>query len=622
MEAIGRYRVEAEAGRGGAGSVYRCASPDGHPVAVKLLTAGRGATPRQLARFDREARALLKLRHPGVVALLDAGKHEGAPYLVLEWVEGETLGARLARRGALAVDEALELVGSLAEALAHCHAQGVLHRDLKPDNVLLRADTGQPCLTDFGLARELEPGGKDLTTTGAWLGTPGWWPPEQARGELDRIGPASDVYGLGGLLYAALTGVGPQAGRDMQHLLRAFERPPPPPSQHRPEVPGWVDALCLRALDPDPARRPPDAAAFAALLTAGPRRGAGARWLVAGALALGASAAAIAWSRREPAPLPGPAPSPVTPAPPPGPPPDDPLRRVEQVEGLLRDGWRLAQAGDFRGALLPLDQALALAPDHIMGLTRRGAVLVRAGEPERALRDLDRALALDPRNGHALYYRAYALELLGREVEALQAYDRVLEQDPNDAIALSARSNLRSLRGDFEGALQDARRARELAPERVELAVNLGSLLLQIGQPEAALPELDRAVELDPRATRAWSLRGAVRARLGQLPEAVQDFDRALEIDPDELPARVERGKLRLALGDPGGALGDLDRALAREPALADALASRGTALARLGRAREALADWDRALELQPGASWAGEVQREREALLQRQAGR
>ena len=275
---VGRYRIEREVARGGMGAVYRARTPEGRPVALKLLLAGRAASPLQRRRVTTEVQALLRLRHPHVVELLDAGEHRGelpgagvaasaakpgepgVPYLVMEWVQGETLAARLEREGPLPWAAAVEVTRQLAGALAHCHAQGVLHRDLKPANVMLRASDGAPLLTDFGLSKDLASEGS-LASTGAgsvrgrWLGTPGYWPPEQARGELDAIGPRSDLYGLGATLYAALTGSAPHTGESLSELLLALERPPDPPSRRHPGLPPWLDAVCLRALAIEPERR-------------------------------------------------------------------------------------------------------------------------------------------------------------------------------------------------------------------------------------------------------------------------------------------------------------------------------------------------------------------------------
>jgi len=270
VERIGPYEVVAELGRGGMGAVYRARDGrTGREVALKLLLAGRGAGERARRRTGTELRTLTRLRHPHVVPALDAGEHAGAPYLALGLVVGETLEARL-RRGPLGVEAAVRLGRELAGALEHVHGQGVLHRDLKPDNVLLRAADGAALLTDFGLALDLEASRSRVSKTGVFLGTPGYWPPEQARGELEGLGPAADVYGLGAVLYAALTGRPPVEGEAVVEYLEAvrFRRVPAVRSV-RPEVPAWLSEVCRRCLEPAPEDRYGSAAEVGRALAAG-----------------------------------------------------------------------------------------------------------------------------------------------------------------------------------------------------------------------------------------------------------------------------------------------------------------------------------------------------------------
>ncbi|MCA8926080.1 MAG: serine/threonine protein kinase, partial [Planctomycetes bacterium] len=250
---VGPYVLHSELGRGGMATVYRASDAAGEVVALKLLHLDLAGVPQSRQRFLREAQALTRLRHPGVVRLLDSGEHQGTPWLALEFVEGTSLQDRL-RRGPLAVDEAVRLAQQMASALAYVHGCGVLHRDLKPDNVLLRR--GQALLTDFGLALEEALEASRLTRTGAFVGTPGYWAPEQARGEKARIGPPSDVYGLGAVLYACLTGHAPVQASSIQEFLAKTEQVIPPPRAVRQDVPAWVSALCVRCLAQEPERRP------------------------------------------------------------------------------------------------------------------------------------------------------------------------------------------------------------------------------------------------------------------------------------------------------------------------------------------------------------------------------
>ena len=315
--------------------------PTGAARALKVLPS---PGPELLLRLQREGQALGRLSHPHVVRVHAAGVHEGLPWLSLDLIEGGDLAGRLAREGPLAPTEAARIVCDVARGLAAAHAVGVLHRDLKPENVLFTGE-GRAVLADFGLARVSGEG--SLTRTGELAGTPSYMAPEQVRGE--PADARTDVHGLGGLLYAALTGE-PPAGRGslLQVLERARDRAPAPPSSLRPGLPRELDAVCARALARDPAERYPAAAALAedleAWLRGAPRARGALRSLLgaaaaAGAIGLGALLWA-AWPRSgaPPAEPLGPAPATphsaaVSPVPSPVAPPGVWLERVRREGG-------------------------------------------------------------------------------------------------------------------------------------------------------------------------------------------------------------------------------------------------------------------------------------------------
>jgi serine/threonine-protein kinase len=261
----------AKGGRGGVGVVYRCRDPQGGDVAVKLLHPGASLDQRR--RFRLEVEALRRAGHPRVVRILGEGELDGAPYLVTEWVDGETLQQRLERTGPLPPRAAAALVASLCWAIEHLHARGLLHRDLNPQNVLLRGGSDDPLIIDFGLAKDLLPSASPTSSVrGRGLGTPAYWPPEQARGDVPAIGPRSDVYGLGGVLFSALTGHPPHRGETLLEQLAAPDRLPELPPRAREHVQRRVDprlwAVCMRALTPAQEGRQPTAAALAGELEA------------------------------------------------------------------------------------------------------------------------------------------------------------------------------------------------------------------------------------------------------------------------------------------------------------------------------------------------------------------
>ena len=278
---IGPYPLLGEIGRGAGGIVYRARDASlRRDVALKLLTSLGNPVRRE--RFAREARALAKLRHPNVVAIHHVGEHQGQAYMVLDLVDGESLQARLKRDGPLPPLEAARLAAVLARALHHVHARGVVHRDVKPANVLLSA--GTPLLTDFGLAKDLDAARPHLSREGYSMGTPGYWSPEQAQGHVERIGPASDVYSLGATLYAALTGAPPlRCGGSIPDAVAATCDEVPALASSRRPVPAALDAICARCLAKDPAARFASAEALALALDdvvaagAAPPPGAGVR---------------------------------------------------------------------------------------------------------------------------------------------------------------------------------------------------------------------------------------------------------------------------------------------------------------------------------------------------------
>jgi WD40 repeat protein/serine/threonine protein kinase len=266
---LGGYEVLEEIGRGGMGVVYLARQPGlDRLVALKVLR-GDHADSEHLARFRREAEALARLRHPGIVQVYEVGQDMERPFLALEYVEGGSLAARLAGAPLLA-RQAAGLAEALARAVQAAHEAGVVHRDLKPANVLLaRAEAGrgvalgepgaeifcEPKVADFGLAKRLQEGSA-LTQSGAIVGTPSYMAPEQARAQDGEVGPRTDVYSLGAVLYDALTGRPPfRAATVLQTLEQVCHTEPVPPAQLQPGVPRDLETVCLKCLHKEPGRR-------------------------------------------------------------------------------------------------------------------------------------------------------------------------------------------------------------------------------------------------------------------------------------------------------------------------------------------------------------------------------
>jgi tetratricopeptide (TPR) repeat protein len=256
------YEILSELGRGGMGVVYKARHVAlNRLVALKVLRAGAQASSEEVARFQREAQAVARLRHPNIVQIHDVGSRGGQPHFTMEFIEGGSLAQKLAGVPQPA-RQAAALVQTLARAVDVAHQNGVIHRDLKPANILLTADQ-TPKVSDFGLAKRVEVG-DGLTESGITLGTPSYTAPEQAQGKVREIGPAADVYSLGAILYEMLSGRPPfRAETSALTVMQVIADDPVPPARLNPKVPRDLETVCLQCLHKNPARRYASARALA-----------------------------------------------------------------------------------------------------------------------------------------------------------------------------------------------------------------------------------------------------------------------------------------------------------------------------------------------------------------------
>ncbi len=390
---LGRYDVLGTLGQGGMGVVLRGRAPDGSTVAIKVLK--ERSKREAFVRFDRERRLLAELDQAGFVPLLDAGESEQGPYIVMPLLEGGTLRSRL-DQGPLSVEDAVALATRLARALGRAHALGIVHRDVKPENVLFDA-AGAPFVADLGLAKHFAASASSalsvaLSKTGEFRGTAGYMPPEQMDGRTD-VGPEVDVFALGAVLHECITGKPPFSG---DNLFEVFDKVR---SGSARRLPGRVGAVVARALSLDPSKRYADGEALAQALEA---KGGRSLWplVLVPALVLAALAPFALGSRGKAAPDVAPVPS-AAPAVPVAAEAPRPERRAD------RPDWYLALPADERPSLpLPKNLSFGERPGEYVN-KKEGSVLVYVPATRFVMGTLDADSTEEERPPHRVELSSY-----------------------------------------------------------------------------------------------------------------------------------------------------------------------------------------------------------------------
>ena len=260
---LGKYTIDRQLGQGAMGVVYLAHQDDlQRPVALKLLLHGPHSSEAQRQRFEREARAIARLRHPNLVSVHEVGTYEGQPFFTMDYVDGMPLDVFVRERNITSTAVIADLCATLADAVQYAHDNGIVHRDLKPGNILVDR-TGKPVITDFGLAKDMD-AQTMFSMAGDVMGTPAFMSPEQAEGRVEHTGAHSDVYSLGAILYALLAGKPPFEGKTLvETLSQVIHDDPLPVSATNPRVEGELGSICLKAMEKEPALRYPSAGEMA-----------------------------------------------------------------------------------------------------------------------------------------------------------------------------------------------------------------------------------------------------------------------------------------------------------------------------------------------------------------------
>ncbi len=545
---IGPYEVLGELGRGSMGVVYRVRAPDGREAALKLLlkAADRGG----LARFEREKRLLSTLGlDEGFVGLLDSGTSSEAVWLLMPFVPGGTLRKRL-EAGPLGVDETVALGIQLATALGAAHEHGIVHRDVKPENVLFTRE-GRPVLADLGLAKHFDRGALgasqsiSLTRHGAVTGTVGYMAPEQLV-DARSAGPPADVFALGAVLYECLTGRTAFQGDSMVELFERVRSGVLEPIG-RTDAPRWLEAVLRQAVARDPLERFPDGGSFLRALRsqAGSRHtrplvaGAG-----AGAIVLAGVVALLLGTAAPPSldKLPKSAP-PIAPV---KPEPRPPVRLAPSLSAreLYELGSEKVRTGDFEGAIADLTKAIELDPSITVAWGQRGVARAKIGDFVGATGDATKTIELDPKLALAWFNRGEARGERGDREGAIADETRAIELDPRLAEAWFYRGRTRGNNGDLDGAIADSTKAIELDPKHALAWADRGAARGRKADMDGAFADLTQAIALNATLAEAWHNRAAVRAAKGDLDGAIADCERFLEVAPDDPEAPGARSWL------------------------------------------------------------------------------
>jgi tetratricopeptide (TPR) repeat protein len=490
---FGRYQILELLGRGGMGSVYAAHDPQlDRRVALKVPGFGT-ADGEVIDHFLREARIAAHFNDPHLCPVYEVGEVGGTYYLTMPVIEGQTLADLLRTRGPVPLKEAVRVTSTLARAMANAHSAGVIHRDLKPANIFLNT-YGQPVITDFGQARK-SASGTESAGVPEIVGSPAYMAPEQVSGEVAAIGPATDIYALGVVLYEMLAGARPFEGPLGALLAQILRDDPAPPSRRRSEVDSHLSAICCRALAKKPADRYASMSEFADALDnwlastegRGARR---ARRLRQAVTAVAAATLAILfafvlWR-------PGKS-SPPEQVPPPA---AAPTRDPEAAMARAELAWRLNNDGDLDRAVEESNGALRLDDRCVSALLCRGNALVKKHDAKSAALDLERAIELDP-------------TLPDPHVDLAWAYNVL---------------------GEHEKAAAHAIQAVALQPDSAEAYNQAGWAHFKLGRPRVAIADYTNAIQHNPRYSWAYRNRALAYKEVGEDALAAADEAKADEL--------------------------------------------------------------------------------------------
>jgi tetratricopeptide (TPR) repeat protein/ribosomal protein L40E len=572
----GRYQLVARIGQGGMGAVYKALDTrfESRPVAIKEMSrAGLSVANIKEAEdaFEREAHLLASLLHPNLPRIYDNFTESERSYLVMDFIEGQTLEDYLEKKGGgpLPLEQVLDWGEQLCDVLSclHNHQPPIIFRDLKPSNVMI-SESGHIYLIDFGIARIFKPGQSHDTVA---LGSPGYAAPEQ-YGKAQST-PRSDIYSLGALLHCLLTGVDPS---EQPFFFR-------PASQINATVPPDLEAMLQEMLNMTADRRPASAQdVLKALRLIDQQR-------ISGTLSQPLSGVFSGL-------LPGQ--SGIF---------SSPMSKTRQ---MLQDAYKLYNQRRVNDAFNVYNQIVQTDSTSAEAWQGRGLTQALSSRHQDALASFERALQINPNMVTALNGKGAALNMLHRSKEALAAFDRAAALEPNNALSWNGKGAALSALGQQEEALTAFNLALHCDHDMLLALNNKGLVLRQLKRYSEALKIYEQAIARKPTSAVYWSGKGSILYEMGRLREALQSYQEALKHNGRYAPALFGMGNVLYAQQKFNGALDNYNRALQYDPNYVKVWDQRGNVLVDLERYDEALNSYERALSIDPryAAAWNGKA--------------
>ncbi|MFH1226595.1 MAG: tetratricopeptide repeat protein [Planctomycetota bacterium] len=631
---FGKYTLEKKLGQGGMGAVYLALDPAlNRKVALKVITS---KDEKLLERFQREASAVAKLKHPNIVQVYEAGIINKQHYFTMDYVEGTPLDKLIQAKSKPSFQNIAKIILQVASALHYAHSQKIIHRDIKPGNILIDKN-GETFLTDFGVAKQLTGLDRSLTITGTAIGTPNYMPPEQAQGKKDEIDPRSDIFSLGATLYHCLTGQMPFDGNEIYEVLsKVINEDPPAPSSIARIIPKDLETICLQCLNKDKSKRYQTAGALAqdlkqylegAPITARRtsylarfrikvKKNKMASLAITGAIVILITVVIGLMTSS--------------------------AGKEKEIESYRTEAKNAFEKNDYDKAKEWSTKLLALAPDDetIKGILKKSEKIIKAQEdkkqqvdkqvkeaaakaqrtvdlrakakeileratgaptPEQKIKLAQEALAIDSTFGDAYQVIGYAYKEKGDNDKAYEYFSKAIEATPTLAYSYYERAFITQyIRNKPDEAIADFEKVLELDPNSHIGWFAKGNIALNKQKYDDAIASFSKTIELYPEYDWAYNNRGNVYRAKGEIEQAIKDLNKAIELNPKFAEAYINRGSAYQDKDELDRAIADYNEALRLAPKLAPAYTNRGTAYQNKGELDKAIADYNEALRLDP----------------------